>query len=162
MMTDREAAIENWEAQVRWEPEGNLPRIGLRGERYKVAGVLASVSRGFDPGSGHCSTVGAGESPSPWTLVCPSSGPGSRPPGTVWKTMRGAASSGARGLMEPGAIAVPKRRVLSRERIGANCDLVLGFERTKLQDRQPKDPNDTLRIALLDRKRFSGGVALTF
>lgn len=162
MMTDREAAIENWEAQVRWEPEGNLPRIGLRGERYKVAGVLASNL----PGDLILVPVllnsrGRGESLA-LDIGLPVIGTWFQ---AAWDRLEDDAGApllpGQGGSWNRGQLLF-RQRVLSRERIGANCDLVLGFERAKLQDRQPKDPNDTLRIALLDRKRFSGGVALTF
>lgn len=162
LVTDREATLDRWEAQVRWEPEGNGPRFGLRGETYKASGTLTSNIPGdlilvpvIGEGAGRGVAVAL-------DIGLPGTGTWIQ---AVWDRLEDDSGSG----LVPGTGGawtrrqmLLRQRLLSRERALANCDLIIGYERAELTDPRPADSGDPLRLELLDRERFSGGLAVSF
>ncbi|MBP7147702.1 MAG: hypothetical protein KBD01_09170 [Acidobacteria bacterium] len=146
--------------QVSWRPARALPTVHLRGEAYTIEGALAANLPGdtvvvplVQDGQGRgvlAELVLELDSTGTWVEV-------------NWSRM---VDEGEQRAILDGAEAWSRRgvsvrqRLASRDRVGATCHIVLAYDASELEQ-QPAAP-PVARLALLERRRVSGGVALSF
>jgi hypothetical protein len=162
IVTDRRGVSERWALEARWEPGSAWTSVALRGELYEMAGRLAA--RLVDD-----------------LALVPVTGPGSEAEGgrvelgiaitpfgtslmVAWEEMSDNAGderlvAGADGWMRRSVEL--RQRLCPREWLGTDCHLLLGYEQQDLTG-LAEDAESTGRQMLLERRRYSGGLALAF
>lgn len=162
-LAGRDAATDRWTAGVHWRAGARVPEVRVQATWVRVKGAVAPRLPGDLPLVPLDSAGAAAGRRVEFGLALPRT----RTEVTVFWDQLKDRSGDDRVLLE-GADRWTRRAMSVRQRLvlwgrdGPNCDLVIGAEENRLTSDAPAAAGDSLRQALLQRRRYTGGVALSF